>query len=231
MEQFWELADESKLNAQYSSDTKLEFLKHASAKEVRKICLQYRFFVHNYPNNLSTLVGKLPYGDLKTLLGQILAEELGSGKAKDAHIVWYDRFLRSIGVDEDALEHSLYPENAELLADIEEHSKTKSFEFVTGLVGMGAECLCQIYLTNMHKYIVQNDFIKELGDDVDWHFWDFHIGEEDIAHRLLVRNAINGMVMEPKSVLELSEGYEFAKKTWDEFWVNNYKETNAKKSI
>lgn len=225
MEEFWKLADESKLNAQYSSDKKLEFLKHASAKDVRKICVQYRYFVDNYPNNLSLLVSKLPYGPLKSLLAQILAEELGSGKSEDAHIVWYDRFLKSIGVSDEELKTSLYPENKALLEDIRDRCENKSFEYVIGLCGMGGECLCQIYLTNMHKYLIQNEFIKEVNDQIDWKFWIFHIGEEDVAHRQLVRKAINKMILSPKSIADLSAGYTWAKKTWDDFWTNNYKET------
>lgn len=227
MDEFWRQADESKLNAQYESDTKIAFLQTASAEEVKKICTQYRYFVHNYPDNLSSLVGKLPYGELKSLLSQILAEELGSGQEKDAHIVWYDRFLRSIGVSDEELATSLYPENGEILDEIANRCANRPFEHVIGLAGMGGECLCQIYLTNMYKYLVENPYIKSIKDTVDWHFWTYHIGEEDILHRQLVRQAINRMVKNPNSVNELAEGYDWGKHIWDEFWTNNYKETRA----
>lgn len=225
LEKFWEIADESKLNAQYSVDGKLDFLKNASADEVRKICTQYRFFVYDYPDNLSLLIAKLPYGPLKSLLAEINSEELGSGKHEDAHIVWYDRFLRSIGVSDDEMKTSLYPENKKLLSEIKSSCTTKPVEYVVGTIGMGGECLCQIYLTNMHKYLIQNDYIKELGDQVDWHFWEYHIGEEDIAHRMMVRKAINKMGLEPENIQQLADGYKWGKQIWDDFWANNYKET------
>lgn len=225
MEKFWEIADESKLNAQYSSDKKLEFLKLATGDEIRRICTQYRFFVYDYPNNLSILIGKLQYGPLKSLLAEINSEELGSGKSEDAHIVWYDRFLTSIGVTNEELQTSLYPENKKLLSSIAASCRTKPVEYVIGTVGMGGECLCQIYLTNMHKYLVQNEYIKSINDQIDWHFWDFHIGEEDIAHRMMVRKAINKMQLEPNCIEQLAAGYEWGKQIWDEFWANNYKET------
>lgn len=230
MDHFWAEADETKLEAQYSSDIKLQFLEHASLAEVRKICIQYRYFVHHYPNHLSTLVAKLPYGDLKSLLAQILAEELGSGKDKDAHIVWYDQFLMSIGVTRDELENSLYPENERLLQEITDKSQSERYEYLIGLCGMGGECLCQIYLTSMHRYLLKNKVFQEqevLGNNkvVDWTFWNYHIGEEDVAHRMLVRKAINAMILTPESVQSLLAGYQRGKSIWDEFWTNNYKET------
>lgn len=226
MAEFWNLADESKLNAQYSSDEKIAFLEHASAADIRKICIQYRYFVVNYPNNLATLVGRLPYGELKSILAEILAEELGSGEQDGAHIVWYDRFLRSIGVTEEELENSLYKENAAILDEIAARCSARSFEHVVGVCGMGGECLCQIYLTNMHKYLVRNAFIRD-SPGIDWHFWTYHIGEADIEHRRIVRRAIDRMMMSADSVRDLSEGYDWGKRIWDEFWTNNYKETGV----
>lgn len=227
MDQFWEFADEAKLNTQYESDKGISFLKEASLEEVKKVCLQYRYFVYDYPNNLSYLVSKLPYGVLKSLLGEILSEELGSGKKCNAHIVWYDNFLRSLGISDEEMRSSLYPENAQILKEIEEHCSTRPYEHVVGVIGMGGECLCQIYLTNMHKYLVQNSAMKELGRKVDWHFWNYHIGEEDIKHRELVRKAINEAAVDEDGLRELTIGYAWGKSTWDQFWRNNYKETRA----
>ncbi len=230
MDNFWELADETKVSAQYAADDKLKFLKDASAADIRKICVQYRYFVHNYPENLSYLVAKLPYGELKSLLAEILSEELGSGDASKAHIVWYDVFLKSIGVTDDELKSSLYPENAAILHEIKHKCLTDNYHYAIGLVGMGGECLCQIYLTNMHKYLVQNKFIKDNFKKIDFTFWDYHIGEADIAHRMLVRKAINNMVMDAQGVQSLTKGYVWAKNSWDRFWENNYEDTKLMSS-
>lgn len=227
MEQFWAIADESKLSAQYDADTKVQFVAKASAEELRAICLQYRYFVDKYPRNLSVLIQKLPNGQLQSLLAEILAEELGSGQHKGSHIVWYDRFLRSIGVTDEDIENGIYEENAAVLSEIEKRCKTERFEQLVGLVGMGGECLCQIYLTNMYKYLVQNDYIKSLGKKVDFWFWTYHIGEDDIEHRRLVREAIGDMVLGANGVQELAEGYVYGKESWDMFWENNYKETQG----
>lgn len=225
MKDFWDLADESKVNAQYEADGCIAFLKAASMDEIRSICLQYRYFVERYPDNLSLLLAKMPNLQLKSLLASILSEELGSGKIKNAHIFWYDRFLRSIGVTEEELQKGIYQENEEILSEIEYRCKAKPFEHVVGMVGMGGECLCQIYLTVMYKYLIMNENVKNFEGKIDWLFWTYHIGEEDIEHRKLVRICIDEMVMGGVGVEQLVQGYSFGKSTWDKFWLNNYKNT------
>lgn len=227
MEQFWKLADESKVNAQYEADGCIAFLKEASLEEIRNVCLQYRYFVERYPDNLSRLLAKMPNQQLKSLLSSILSEELGSGEISGAHIVWYDRFLRSIGVAEHDLASGIYDENEDILSEIEYRCTAKSFEHVVGMVGMGGECLCQIYLTVMYRYLRQNPVMKAMSGQVDWEFWTYHVGEEDIEHRRLVRECIDEMVMGEDGVRELAMGYSFGKGTWDKFWRNNFKNTRA----
>eukprot|EP00177_Eucheuma_denticulatum_P005931 GFKZ01010811.1.p1 GENE.GFKZ01010811.1~~GFKZ01010811.1.p1 ORF type:complete len:291 (+),score=33.48 GFKZ01010811.1:192-1064(+) len=227
MDQFWAHADEAKVNAQYESDSKIAFLRNASFDEIKKVCIQYRYFVELYPRFLSLLVSKLPDGELRSLMAEILAEELGSGKSQGAHIVWYDNFLRSLGITDEDIETALYPENSQILAQIEELCHSKPYEYVVGMVGMGGECLCQIYLTAMHKYLSENKAMVALGNQVDWTFWTYHIGEEDIKHRELVRTAISNAAVDGTGVGNLFMGYSFGKSKWDRFWENNYKETTA----
>lgn len=227
MQKFWEHADEAKVNTQYVSDSKIAFLKDASFDEIKKVCIQYRYFVERYPTFLGLLVAKLPDGELRSLMAEILAEELGSGNFKGAHIVWYDNFLRSLGITEEDINTSLYPENSQILGQIEEFCHSEPYEYVVGMVGMGGECLCQIYLTAMHKYLSQNKIMIEMGKQVDWTFWTYHIGEEDIKHRELVRAAISNAAVDGKGVGNLFTGYSVGKSEWDRFWDNNYKETRA----
>lgn len=227
MDKFWEYADETKTSTQYESDRKISFLKEASFEEIKKVCLQYRYFVTEYPKFLCWLVAKLPYGELKSLMGEILAEELGSGNEKSAHIVWYDNFLRSLGITNEILSNGIYPENQKILGQIEGFCHERGHEFIVGMIGMGGECLCQIYLTSMHKYLSENEAIKAMGKKIDWTFWSFHIGDEDIKHREMVRKAISNAAVNKNGVRELFLGYTWGKSTWDQFWANNYKETRV----
>lgn len=227
IDKFWEFADESKIDTQYDSDQKISFLKDASLEEIKKVCIQYRYFVSRYPSFVSLLVAKLPDGELRSLMAEILAEELGSGREDCAHIVWYDNFLRSLGISNEEMKSSIYDENQKILNEIEHRCHQNSHEYIVGMVGMGGECLCQIYLTNMHKYLIGNKEVQEMGKKIDWTFWTYHIGEEDIKHRELVRKAISNAAVDGVGVRDLYLGYSWGKSTWDAFWANNYKETRV----
>lgn len=227
MEKFWDYANETKTATQYESDRKISFLEEASIEEIKNVCLQYRYFVAEYPKFLCWLVAKLPYGELKSLMGEILAEELGSGKERNAHIVWYDNFLRSLEISDEGLKNGMYPENQEILDQIERCCHERGHEYIVGMVGMGGECLCQIYLTSMHNYLSKNKAVVGMMKKIDWTFWTYHIGEEDIKHREMVRKAISNAVVSKDGVRELFAGYASGKSTWDCFWDNNYKETRV----
>ncbi len=97
---------------------------------------------------------------------------------------------------------------------------------------MGGECLCQVYLTAMHKYITLNPYMQNNKETIDWGFWNIHIGEEDIRHRLMVKNAINEIITaQPNHLQDLATGYQKAKSNWDEFWGNNYKFAKSKSLV
>ncbi len=223
-EQFWTMADDTRLETEYLVDDKLRYLQRASQESLQLICLQYRYFVKDYPDNLSFLVAKLPYGNLKSMLAEILAEELGDGDYLNTHLQLWDHFLLSIGVDPDLLENSITPENQVLLQEIQQLTISESPAYTVGLCGMGGECLCQVYLTAMYKNLVDNPYIQENKQKIDWEFWNFHVGEPDIVHRQIVRQAINEMLeVEPSWVEDLAWGYQKAKHKWDTFWNNAYK--------
>ncbi|PXF43530.1 hypothetical protein BWQ96_06731 [Gracilariopsis chorda] len=225
MGQFWELADDSKLMSQYDADKKIAFLKDASLEEVRRICLQYRYFVEKYPDNLAMLISKMAKGELKSLLCDILSEEMGMGDVNASHSTWYDSFLRSLGVSEYQLKHSLYAENESILKETERRCREESAVHCIGLVGMGRECLCQIYLSQMYKNLRQNAEVVKIEEQIDWLFWDFHTGDDDVEHRMKMRERIGALVMDENGVRQLTDGYRFAKSSWDEFWENNYTNT------
>lgn len=224
LEQFWKLADDTRLETEYLTDQKLQYLEDAPLEVLQQICLQYRYFVRDYPNNVSILISKSPYGNFKSLMAEILADELGSGHFQRTHLNLWDNFLTSIEVESEALENSLHPDNSQLLAELEQLTIDRPVGYVIGLCGMGGECLCQVYLTAMYKYITLNPYMQRNKENIDWKFWDIHTGEEDIRHRIMVKNAINELIeLEPSSLQDLAAGYKKAKSNWDEFWNNNYR--------
>ena len=142
LEQFWQLANDTRLETEYLTDQKLQYLQSAPLDVLQQICLQYRYFVRDYPNNLSILVSKIPYGNFKSLMAEILAEELGSGHFQRAHLNLWDNFLISIGIESQVLPDSLHPDNFKLLAELKQLTLDKPVGYVIGLCGMGGECLC-----------------------------------------------------------------------------------------
>lgn len=222
--QFWRLADDTRLKTEYLAEQKLQYLPRAPLGILQQICLQYRYFVRDYPNNLAILISKTPYGEFKSLMAQILADELGNGDFKGTHLKLWDEFLIGIGLSPEVLDNSIHPDNLKLLAELRQLTLNKPVAYVIGLCGMGGECLCQVYLTAMYEYMTLNPYIQSNKENIDWKFWQIHIGEEDIRHRLRVREAINQIInVKPSSLPDLAAGYQKAKSNWDTFWENSYK--------
>lgn len=223
-EEFWTIADDARLETEYLADEKLHYLQNASLETLQRICLQYRYFTKEFPDNLGILVSKLPYGKMKSLIAEILAEELGEGDSRRTHLKLWDDFLVSINITEDVFDTSINQENVALLHEIKHLTINQSAAYAIGLCGMGGECLCQIYLANMYKNLVKNPYIKDNKQNIDWEFWSFHVGEADIIHRQLVREAIDEIAnSDPSCVSDLAAGYLKAKQNWDVFWTNIYK--------
>lgn len=221
--EFWAMADDARLETEYQADKKLHYLQSASHEALQQICLQYRYFTKQFPDNLGILVSKIPYGSLKSLIAEILAEELGEGDSRRTHLNLWDDFLVSIGISEDTFESSINPDNIALLEEIQHLTISQSTAYAVGLCGMGGECLCQIYLATMHKNLIKNPYIVKNQSSIDWEFWKFHVGEADIIHRQLVRKGISEMAeADPSCVDDLAAGYQKAKQNWNIFWNNIY---------
>jgi hypothetical protein len=220
LEEFWNLADAERMTAEYLVDRDLEYLRTAPPDILKKIFVQYRFFTIYYITDLALLVSRLPFGRLRSLLGRVLAEELGDGDPRRAHPRLYDDFLRALSIPEAEIEAPL-AENVTLLEATRERLLARSVAYGIGLRGMGGECLCQVYLAAMFEHFRDNPCIVSLRDRLPWRFWDIHTGDEDIEHRELTRAAIADFVAtSPEALDDLSDGYLYAKGAWDSFWNN-----------
>lgn len=215
---FWELADMTKAGERYKIDKNLQYLKIAPLEVLLKVFVQYRFFTHYYITDMAILISKLPAGELRSILADILREELGNGKAEDAHPELYDAFLRSMGIP-DAVLAQADTYCLQNLEGIQQSLHNKSWAYGVGLRGMGGECLCQIYLATMHHYFSENLAVIAMHDRIDWRFWDIHIGEVDLHHQIIVRGAINQLIeQQPELANDLIDGYLESKQAWDDFW-------------
>jgi hypothetical protein len=227
-EEFWEMADSIRTKEEYLVDDKLRYLQSAPVEHLRDVFVQYRFFTIYYIGDLALLVHKVPFGKLRSVLGEILNDELGLGDWQKAHPYIYDSFLRSIGVDQHTLENSARSENIQLLEELRQLMLTSSAYYAIGLRGMGGECLCQVQLEAMHKNFMNNPYVKDKLPGIDMLFWDIHAGEEDIHHREMMRESLTLMMREnPSAVEEMATGYLKAKKNFDQFWDNIFTATGA----
>ena len=195
-------------------------LEHLPVEALRQVCVQYRFFTIDYIGDLALLLAKLPFGGLRSLLSQILAEELGEGDEHKAHPAIYDRFLASIGVEAEDLDRGL-PANRAIPGELTEELSRRSPAFGVGLRGMGGECLCQTYLSVMFEHLRVHPYMREHAHRIDWEFWTIHTGEQDIIHGELTRQAIDDYIRrEPGALPELAQGYERSITAWNLFWQN-----------
>jgi hypothetical protein len=219
-ESFWQFADEAKEATEALANEKMKVLTRLPVEAMRQFCTQYRFFTIDYISDLALLVAKLPFGGLRSLLSQILAEELGEGSARRAHPEIYDRFLASIGVNREQLQRPL-PANHAILGELTEELSRRSPAFGVGLRGMGGECLCQTYLSVMFEHLGEHPYMREHASEIDWEFWTIHAGEQDIIHGELTRQAIDDYIREePDALPELAQGYERSIAAWNQFWQN-----------
>lgn len=226
MQDFWKLADESKTEAEFLADRKLQSLQAMTIEQLRRIFVQYRYFTIYYIADMAHLVHRLPFGKLRSLLAEFLSEELGEGNAPDAHPNLYDDFLSSVGVDTNACE--ALASNIVLLENISAQMGSESPVQGVGLRGLGGECLCQLYLSAMHSHFSRNPAIVAIADRIDWRFWEIHIGEVDIQHRRRLRAAIDEEIARsPKCESEIRIGYEKSKAAWDQFWSNIFEAESA----
>lgn len=215
---FWKLTDATYISEKLKIDKNLQSLKYLPLKNLQKIFIQYRFFTHYYITDLAILISKLPFGQLRSFLAEILNEELGSGNTNNSHPKLYDDFLISIGVSKDLL--SVADLNCiQYLNTIQQSLLSRSWAYGVGLRGMGGECLCQIYLSTMHEYFCKNSSIIDMQDLIAWEFWEIHTGEIDLHHQKIIRAAINDiLISEPEVSVDLINGYLESRNSWDNFW-------------
>jgi Iron-containing redox enzyme len=220
--EFWQLSRAAWSTAQHLVDRNVQSMQHAGLEQVRSVLLQYRWFTSYYSGDLAILIYKLPPCSLRSFLAECLDEELGMGNSAETHPAMYDRFLRSLGVADHELETSLDPENREMLETMRRHLLERDYMYGVGLRGMGAECLCQVYLEAVHHYLLKNPAIVERKADIDWTFWDIHASEADQMHGEKSRDLIERLATTPEHVRSLAEGYIAAERNFLSFWGNAY---------
>jgi hypothetical protein len=221
MPEFWKMAGAAWSTARHLADRNVQGLATADLPRLRSVLIQYRWFTSYFTGDLAVLVYKLPPSSLRTLLGQFVAEELGMGDPSQAHPAMYDRFLIGLGVTPEQLETQADPRNLALLADMREKLLSQPYMYGVGLRGMGAECLCQVYLEAVHHYLLKNPEVASRRKSLDWTFWDIHASEADQMHGEMTRQYIERLATED-NIPQLAAGYIEAERMFMQFWSHAY---------
>ena len=219
---FWHQADTLQNESIRHARALFPFMQTANHNALTLILTQYRFFVAYYISDLATLISLVQHGDLRSFLAEVLWEELGEGNSAKAHPVLYDLFLESLGVPSPALAEKALTDNINLLEKSCDALKDplNGEAYGIGLRGMGGECVCQIYLTELYEQMLKNPFIQQNKHLIHWQFWDIHVGEQDIIHRKKTRQLIySEMLSWPDDKINtLSRGYNDSMRSWRKFW-------------
>jgi hypothetical protein len=215
LEAFWARAALGKLEAKFAIAKEMDALPRLPIDALRAIALQYRYFTQLFVADLARLVVRCPESRLRSLLGQLVNDELGSGDPALAHLQLYDRFLESIGaLDRDATGDAraarIHPKVRELLAELSTRTAERSVFYAIGLRGMGGECVCGVYFHVMHAHLRKHPFVVEREAAIDWRFWDIHAGHADVEHDRLVRTAVAELLdgLPRAAVDEVAAGYD-----------------------
>ncbi|WP_375414271.1 iron-containing redox enzyme family protein [uncultured Bradyrhizobium sp.] len=221
---FWSAADRVQEETLAQANAMFSTLRTADPETLRELLIQYRYFTVYYITDLALLIAGMEDGPMRSFLADILYDELGCGKSNGAHPALYDKFLSSIGVDDRDLNSEALATNVALLDEARRRlvDPVNGSNYGIGLRGMGGECVCQVYIAQLHAHLIDNPFIREHKDKIDWRFWDLHVGEHDIEHREKTRALINTEVVARggTGLEKLGLGYEYSMESWRQFWIN-----------
>lgn len=220
--EFWELASNARSTTKHLLDADVQSLEHANIDRLRSVLIQYRWFTSYFTGDLAILIYKLPPSSLRSLLSEFLVEELGMGDPAQTHPAMYDRFLIGLGVSPEDLETTADPNNVALLESFRHKLLTGDYMYGIGLRGMGAECLCQVYLEAVHHYLIKNKEVIARQKSLEWTFWDIHASEADQMHGEKTRLYIERLVT-ADNIASLAAGYLEAEQMFMQFWANSYR--------
>lgn len=222
---FWDVADSLQSATLKHANMLFPSIVDADHETLKRVLIQYRYFTVYYIPDLALLITRIRDGKLRSFLADILSDELGYGDPDNAHPRLYDMFLESIGVEKEILNSSALQNNINLLDDARKSlvSPHNSGEFCIGLRGMGGECVCQIYIAQLYEYLINNKYIMEHAADINWKFWELHVGDHDIQHRIKTRSLIDEEVVNSdnrSAVASLGRGYVESLIAWKAYWEN-----------
>ena len=227
--EFWSATEDSVVAEEIVARDRLGRLASCSIQEMILLFRHYRLFTMRHIDDLAIVVSRLPFSPFKAFLGSVLNAEFGMGTRDgfaNNHVALLDAFLVSLGARKEFCQDPDFelPANLALLDGLSRQVQRESLAYSIGLRGMGAECLCQVYLTAIFELSEKNPAFIERRPSLDLRFDAFHRGPVAVEHRIQIRDCIAELVLrEPNSLEQLKAGYERARQSFDEFFENIYR--------
>lgn len=226
--EFWELTDDTSVTEEIIAFDGLYRLATCSLEEMMQVFRHYRLFAVRYLDDLTIMISRLPFGEFKAYMVQVLYEELGlkTSEGYENNIVnLLDKFLASLGASPEIyLDRSLeVTKNVALLDDLSKSLNSKSMYYAIGLRGVGTECLCQVYLAAMFELCEQNPYFQNMQDSLDPRFLERYLRPNEPQHRIKLRDWIADLILvDPNGLSELKQGLEEARVSFHQFFDNIY---------
>lgn len=218
--EFWEWVEATKKEAEVNMPKKFEWLSHASEAGIQRAITQFYPFIWHYTYDLSEIVGRLPHSPLRTLVAQILSEELGDGNYAFCHLEMWRSFIYSMGVNKDVDVDSLIdPKVLKIISEQSNIIRNVNVDEALGLRGIIGECVCETYLKALHTNIIKNPAWHKYGNKIDNTFWDIHLNGGDEHHNQLIIQGVSNYVAGDESKLkDIEKGYIAAMDIWQRYW-------------
>ena len=240
IDDFWSQTEASATAEEIIAGNRLARLTSCSLDEMILLFRHYRLFTIRHIDDLAIVHSRLPFGPFKAFMSKVLYEEFGLETAEgfaNNHVALLDSFMVSLGAPEEFCGNPdlELPANVAMLDEITHKVKTESLYAAVGLRGMGAECLCQVYLTAIFALVEKNPNFIERKEHLDLRFEQLHNGPLEAEHRTQMRDWVAELVLnDPDRLAQLKYGYELARTTFIDFFDNIYNhidDPNANKGL
>ncbi len=224
LDELWDLVEQEKKNAKTVAIQSLECIESLSGEDLGNVFIHYEHFLSSYPKNLAFLISNLPSGLLQTSLSSILSDELGNGNLKNNHRNLLKDFTKNfIGENYQAFfEKASSPSSlgVSLSTFLENQTRTRTTSFGVGMIGMGGECVCELYLGQFYQQFTRNLAFIDKKPVVDMKFWEIHLNKEEAEHEDIVVRGVNDYLSNnPQYISEVAQGFLCNAMVWKDFWM------------
>ncbi len=218
--EFWDWVEATKQDAEENMPKEFSWLSEVSETGMQQAAIQFHSFIWFYTYDLAKIIGKLPHSPLRTLVAEILSEELGDGDFSRSHLHLWEKFVYSLGVDHNKDIKSLVHKDVFNIVNAQsDRIGEVSLHQALGLRGIIGECVCETYLKSLHINLVKNPLWAEKGEEINTLFWHIHLDGGDEEHNQMVIDGVSDYAKDDPVILqEIADGYIEAMEIWKIYW-------------